>query len=361
MTSYKCINCSYNCKLFNDMVKHLSRVTMCPKSLEGYKYTDEEIIKISLLPHKKDKKIDNLGLLKKKTNMIKISKEKYFNVFNQIEKNKLRICPLCNSKYDKKCELKKHIILECATIDFENDNINTNLPLLVETSIKNNNEKVSIFSDDNISNVNTNINHNANVESLMCGKENTINNITNNSYNIDNINNNYNIDNINIINNININSPVSFDDEWDVSHLSHEEKTLLIISMYKYTKTLEKLLKNKKNLNVVVDQKSNSGLVYKKNSIEVMSLNEICDKSLDKLNHHLNTFFDDVTNNNNYHIDKDYLKHEKKVLRIKHGNYKYYEKDRLEANNAIIKEYNGVKNQTLEKFNAIKDYEDKNF
>ena len=158
----------------------------------------------------------------------------------------------------------------------------------------------------------------------------------------------------------NINSPVSFDDEWDVSHLSHEEKTLLIISMYKYTKTLETLLKNKKNLNVVVDQKSNSGLVYKKNSIEVMSLNEICDKSLDKLNYHLNTFFDDVTNNNNYHIDKDYIKHEKKVLRIKHGNYKYYEKDRIEANNAIIKEYNGVKNQTLEKFNTIKDAENKN-
>ena len=39
--------------------------------------------------------------------MIKISKEKYFNLFNQIEKNKLRICPLCNLKYEKKCELKK--------------------------------------------------------------------------------------------------------------------------------------------------------------------------------------------------------------------------------------------------------------
>lgn len=344
MTSYKCINCSYNCKLFNDMVKHLSRVTMCPKSLEGYKYTDEEIIKISLLPHKKDKKIDNLSLLKKKTNMIKISKEKYFNVFNQIEKNKLRVCPLCNSKYEKKCELKKHIILECASIDLEIDN--TNSQLFIETNIQNNNEKSSVFSEDNSSN--PNINSNINIESLMYGKENTINNITNN---------NYNIDNLNITNNININSPVSFDDEWDVSHFSHEEKTLLIISMYKYTKTLETLLKNKKNLNVVVDQKSNSGLVYKKNSIEVMSLNEICDKSLDKLNYHLNTFFDDVTNNNNYHIDKDYLKHEKKVLRIKHGNYKYYEKDRIEANNAIIKEYNGVKNQTLEKFNEIKDSE----
>ena len=78
MTSYKCINCSYNCKLFNDMVKHLSRVTMCPKSLDGYKYTDEEIIKISLLPYKKDKKIDNLSLLKKKNKYDKNFKRKIF-------------------------------------------------------------------------------------------------------------------------------------------------------------------------------------------------------------------------------------------------------------------------------------------
>ena len=165
-------------------------------------------------------------------------------------------------------------------------------------------------------------------------------------------NNNY-IDKIDVTNNYHINSPVSFDEEWDVSHLSNEEKTVLIISMYKYTKTLESLLKNKNNHNVIIDKGSNSGLVYKKNNIETMSLNEICDKSVDKLYHHLNKFVDDVIKNNNTCVEQDYIMHSKKVIRIKHGNYKYNKKDRVSVNNILVENFDNIKNETLEKFNEI--------
>ena len=125
--------------------------------------------------------------------------------------------------------------------------------------------------------------------------------------------------------------------------------------MYKYTKTLESLLKNKNNHNVIIDKASNSGLVYKKNNIETMTLNEICDKSVDKINYHLNKFVDEVIKNNNVDVDTDYIMHSKKVIRIKHGNYKYNQKDRNCVNQILVDKFDNVKNDTLQKFNIIND------
>jgi hypothetical protein len=151
------------------------------------------------------------------------------------------MCPVCSKCYDKKIDLKKHILIECVIVDCDEIHNLCDNELIINNNVINN------------GNITTN------------------NNITNN---------------VNITNNIQC--PVSFDDEWDISHMTNEEKSLLLISMYKYTKTLEFILKNNKNLNVVVDKKTQSGLVYKNNSIEIMSLSDICDKSFDKLNIHLN-------------------------------------------------------------------------
>ena len=46
--------------------------------------------------------------------------------------------------------------------------------------------------------------------------------------------------------------------------------------------------------------------------------------------------------------------HSKKVIRIKHGNYKYNEKDRNSVNNILVENFDSIKNETLEKFNKIK-------
>jgi gliding motility-associated-like protein len=47
------------------------------------------------------------------------------------------------------------------------------------------------------------------------------------------------------------------------------------------------------------------------------------------------------------------LKHEKKVLRIKYGNYQYNEKDKTDERNNIIKNYINIKDKALEKLNEI--------
>lgn len=125
MSSYKCLNCNYQCKTFNDMVKHLNRQTICKKCLGSYNYTDEELIKLSLIPcidNTKDNTNNiDINKIREKFKNIKnkLTKKKYFEQFNIIEKNKLRSCPICNKNYKLKYELKNHLILDCVTIDFE--------------------------------------------------------------------------------------------------------------------------------------------------------------------------------------------------------------------------------------------------
>lgn len=126
--------------------------------------------------------------------------------------------------------------------------------------------------------------------------------------------------------------------------------------MYKYTKTLESILKNKNNHNVIIDRESNSGLVYNKNNIELMTMDQICNKSVDKINHHLNQFIDEIIKNNLNSVERDYINHSKKIVRIKHGNYKYNEEDRNNINEMLIDKYDTIKDETIKNFNSIKNY-----
>ena len=47
--NYICKNCNYKTKYFPDILQHMNRVKKCNKSLDGYNYNDEEIIKLSLI------------------------------------------------------------------------------------------------------------------------------------------------------------------------------------------------------------------------------------------------------------------------------------------------------------------------
>ena len=212
-----------------------------------------------------------------------------------IEKNKLKVCPICNEKFNKILDVKNHLILNCISIDLEN-NSNTE-----ESNTKELNTKESNNPIINLTNSSTiNINNNS-----------IVNEINGNN---------------NIINNIHLYNPISFDDDWDISHLSNEDKNLLIVSMVKYTKTLEYLLKNKSNHNVLIDKESNSGLVYKNNNIEKMTIEEICDKSFDKIYDHLNSFYDNSKNINVGCVDPEYIHNQRKSMKIKYFHYKDDEK-----------------------------------
>lgn len=68
-----------------------------------------------------------------------------------------------------------------------------------------------------------------------------------------------------------------------------------------------------------------------------MSLDEIMDKSFDKLYEHLNNFFDENKLNNSYALDPEYLLLQKKIMRTKYNNFKdIADEDNLEKRKNII-------------------------
>jgi hypothetical protein len=310
MSLYKCFTCSYKCDRYSNIVKHLTKKKKCKKNAECFNYTEEEAIKLSLLPFddNDEQNIDNKLLKNKNKNIV--TKEKLLEILCNIDKNKLKCCTICSENFSKISELKAHVILSCISIE-TNDKKN-----LINTNINGNNN--SVQNADIINNT-------------------TINNTT--------INNN-------ITNNISV-YPLSFDDKWDTSHVSDAEKTALLISMFKFTKTLESLLENKNNQNVLIDKKNKSGLVYNNNILEKMSLDDICNKSLQKIFVHLKDFFEEVKNNNVYAIEPNLLERERKNMRIKYNQYGENPSQKREAIKAIADTLEKQKKKVLDNFTKL--------
>ena len=316
MTFYKCKRCDFTSKYYNDIYRHLNKKKLCIKKLDAYNYSDDELFKLSVIPFFNGIQDIDMSLLKNKYKNI-LNKSNFLDTLKKVDKNKLKICQFCNESFSKISDLKNHIILSCVSLETNNNN----------------------------NNINNNNNNNYN--------NNNINNNNNNNININNINSN-NINNIN--NNIIINNniyPISFDQDWDVSHLSVAEKEALLLSMYQYIKTLDCILKNKNNQNVLIDKDSNSGLVYKNNNLEKMNLNDIFNKSFDKIYSSLNNFCNDVKNNNIYELDLNILNEKKIMISGKYNDY--YKNNNIQNNvNILINEsYDKVKNQTNELFTSI--------
>jgi hypothetical protein len=115
-------------------------------------------------------------------------------------------------------------------------------------------------------------------------------NITNNITNITN----------NITNNITvkIDKLIPFNEDWDLSNIEKHDKFMLLFSQIMYTRFLEKILENDANNNVIIDSKTNSGLVYTNENNEkkyiTMEIDSIVRKSMDKLNKQLNDIYSDI-------------------------------------------------------------------
>jgi ribosomal protein L37AE/L43A len=108
----------------------------------------------------------------------------------------------------------------------------------------------------------------------------------------DTIINETNIINNNITNNItnniiNINLPISFDKEWNIEHIDNYLKTLLLICDNKFTFFLDNVLKNKINLNVVLDKNMSEAYVFTDNEYKNIEKDELLSKSMEKIYNHL--------------------------------------------------------------------------
>ena len=292
MSYYECRRCLYKTKQKIDMARHINRKIKCTRNMESYKYTDDELNNLSMQIIKKNNNEKNQGT----------PKECIENKGIQgiCENNK--IAPI----EDNNIEIKNNESTETCIINNDNNYIN------------------KCISCDKIftrrSSLQRHLDKNR-CKNIVYKTEQNITNITNNNT---------------IIINVNIHKPLPFDSDWDVSQIDDTLKQVLLLSDLKYTKTLEHILENDLNLNVIIEDKSDCGIVYK-NDIEKfkpMKISDIVDLSMNKLHKQLTLFHDEIKDVNKYKINSTILSSEKEIL-----NEKYYEFKNNELTQKIVKNY----------------------
>jgi hypothetical protein len=251
---YQCKRCFYLTKLKSDMKRHLERKTKCPRILESYKYNEKDLDYESLQPVEKNNIIENK--LEENFNIE--------NVINYITINKIKKCLYCSIEFSRHYELKRHIKNNCKLA-----NCNNEIQKFEHNKNNDNNEKKYVQN-----NVTNNITNNI--------TNNQINNITINVYN----------------NKDNQNNLLPFDQNWDVSSIDDKQKLLLFLADKKYSRTMEEILQNEKNNNIIFDKDTDLGLVYKNDVDKFINIktNDIIDKAMCKIYNHLIDFYDDIKN-----------------------------------------------------------------
>jgi hypothetical protein len=136
------------------------------------------------------------------------------------------------------------------------------------------------------------------------------------------ITNNINIDNVNITNItniININLPVSFDKEWNLEHFDNYLKIQSIICKNKFTGFLNNILKNKINLNVVLDKNMKEARIFNGDKYENIDIKELSEKSMEKIYNQLTKLKEDLKYEDGLEIsfDEDIRMIEKKYQEYK--------------------------------------------
>ena len=154
-----------------------------------------------------------------------------------------------------------------------------------------------------------------------------------------------------------------FDEDWDVSKIDIKKKIDILLSKYKFSKTLDNILSNDANLNVIIN--NDIGVVYKseKNKYEPMAKKEIMEKSMDKIYKHLKDFYEDVKDSD----IKEYSDHALDVLsneyndsELKYTRYNKLEESKSKGDEALMYYYNKIKPEAEKKYYEMIEDEDIN-
>ena len=295
--SYECKRCFHKFKQKPDIVRHLNRTKICIRTPESYQYDESELIELSLI------------------NM------------NSKNKNNKYSCINCNKCYTRDNYLKIHLT-KCK-------GLKNNL-----LKIDENNNEIKNINNSYVINTNNNINNNTN---------NNTNNITNNITNNNNININFNL---------NFEPPVPFDEDWNLTDIDSSKKTELILSQLMYTQLLKEILNNDKNLNIIYEQNTDTGIVYKNDNEKYvnMNFNDIIENTMNKLKNYLLNFVNDSINNNGL---KQILEQIPEIIQNKHNNF--INKDDVKNH---VKHYMGIiftskKEDSIKILNNLKNIENK--
>ena len=303
MSYYECRRCLYKTKQKIDMSRHINRKLKCTRNIESYKYTDDELNNLSMQILKKNNNEINQGTLKK---CIENKGIQEISENNNIETNNL--------------EVKNN---ECNNICIKNDNESNYINRCINCD--------KIFT--RRSSLQRHLDKNR-CKNIVYKTEQNITNITNNNT---------------IIINVNIHKPLPFDSDWDVSQIDDTLKQVLLLSDLKYTKTLEHILENDVNLNVIIEDKADCGIVYK-NDIEKfkpMKISDIVHLSMNKLHKQLTIFHDEIKDDNKYKINSTIMSSEKEILNEKYDEFKNNELTQKIVKSYIANIYNKKKEDTI--------------
>lgn len=294
MFYYICMRCGHITNQKIEMKRHLSKNKKCVIIDKNNLLSDEELYELSLEKHDK-------------LNDIKIGLKN--DIINDY------CCTICNKKFSNKGNLNKHYKNIC------------NKNNITITSTSNENELSESKSIEKIYNVPDN-----NQTSL------TTNHTTNNIQNIG-------VQHITNIN-ISLNMIKGFDEEWDISQIDHQKKGEILLSNSKFTKTLENILKNDTNLNVILGNKDeHTGIVYsnEKNKYEPMKKEKIIQLSMKKVYNHLQDFYKEIIHNNMDDLSIQSLENELKIFEQKYTDFLKFEDAKNIVSNTFSKLYDEKK------------------
>ena len=308
---YICKKCEYKTSNYNDLKKHINIKKKCPKNIESINYSDDQLLILSLLPYIDNKHITNIDEVKhlNESTFLYKNKKELLNILDNIDKNKLKKCTFCEMTFNKIIDLRKHLLLNCF---YEQLNKKKNIDI----------EKNPINSNN-----------------IYNNSLNTVNTINSN-----NINNN----NVNLLY-FDIKTPVSFDENWDMSKI--DKKSNITCSNVMYTRLLKELLENENNLNVVIDNENESGIVYKNNEDKYIQMksNEIADTTMKKLKNCLN----EINEYNKGEIMSEILTHSRRIIEKKHIDYMKDENTKNIVQKLICNIYQTKKKDALDILNNI--------
>ena len=141
-------------------------------------------------------------------------------------------------------------------------------------------------------------------------------------------------------------TPIPFDNDWDISKISEEHKTKIMVSNFMYTTLLDEILKNNENLNVIIDKEKESGMVYKNDNEQYkqMKLTDIIDTTMNKLHKHLK----DINNNDNGKTLKEVITFTRQIIDKKYIDYNKDENVKEGVTQCISKSYENIKDAAIE-------------
>ena len=319
MGYYQCLRCSNKMNQKVEILRHLKRKNKCTRNINSYNFTEDELYTMSLVkqPGKIEEPINKDGENKKVLNH-----NKYINDLPKIEPFQ-----------ELKNNLEKHTSSVKETHDKKNKTQSFHCPICKK-----------IFSRK----------YNLNRHQQKCSptklstqfEENIVNNTTNN---FNTINNNYNK---NLFVNFNLEP---FDNEWDVSKITKFTKHSILLSKIMYSNLLKIILDNEKNLNVLIEKDTNTGLVYKNNDDKFITMNikDIIEQSMDKLNKHLNDFYEESLKDDEFVLMNKIFENQKLKIEDKYLDFKNNSNVKEKVQEFITDIFDKKKEHAIQLYNQV--------